>query len=148
MHDGGVYGVEDMRPINETRMAARWKLGRALAAVQRGQWEGPTPKGSRGFWKWSHETLGLHDNVTIGAQRIGCMPDEETLRAFEQARSQAAALQRTDRSSQAVVVSGKPLRQPVRAPSQTSCATQMVSALHRSSSNLGTASAPAQTTAS
>jgi hypothetical protein len=25
--------IEDMRPVNELRMKARWKLGRALAAV-------------------------------------------------------------------------------------------------------------------
>lgn len=35
MHDCWLYSVEDMRPINETRMAARWKLGKALAAVER-----------------------------------------------------------------------------------------------------------------
>jgi hypothetical protein len=27
--------IEDMQPINELRMAARWKLGRALAKVER-----------------------------------------------------------------------------------------------------------------
>ena len=29
-------GIEDMGPINELRMVARWKLGRALAATERG----------------------------------------------------------------------------------------------------------------
>src|SRR5258706_4431709 len=36
MHDCGLYSVEDMRPINELRMKARWKLGAALAVVERG----------------------------------------------------------------------------------------------------------------
>jgi len=37
MHDCGLYNIEDMRPINEARMAARWKLGRALAKIDRAQ---------------------------------------------------------------------------------------------------------------
>jgi hypothetical protein len=32
MHDCGLYAIEDMRPVNELRMRARWKLGRALKA--------------------------------------------------------------------------------------------------------------------
>jgi hypothetical protein len=35
MHDCGLYGIEDMRPVNELRMKARWKLGAALAKVTR-----------------------------------------------------------------------------------------------------------------
>ena len=35
MHDCGLYSIEDMRPINEARMRARWKLGRALKMVER-----------------------------------------------------------------------------------------------------------------
>jgi hypothetical protein len=89
-----LYSVEDMRPINELRMAARWKLGRALAAVQRGErWPKNEPTGAastRGFWNWAKETLHLDSTVAVGAQRIGCMPDEEMARAFEQARSAAA----------------------------------------------------------
>jgi hypothetical protein len=33
------YSIEDMRPINELRMAPRWKLGRALAKVDKAQGE-------------------------------------------------------------------------------------------------------------
>jgi hypothetical protein len=98
MHDCGLYSVEDMRPINETRMAERWKLGKALAAVERGErWpkkEERTGRANRttGFWKWTKETLRLDTTVTVGAQRIGAMPDEEMARAFEQARSEARLL--------------------------------------------------------
>jgi hypothetical protein len=35
MHDCGLYSIEDMRPVNETRMLARWKLGRALVKEER-----------------------------------------------------------------------------------------------------------------
>jgi hypothetical protein len=31
-------GIEDMGPINELRVVARWKLGRTLAATERGGW--------------------------------------------------------------------------------------------------------------
>jgi hypothetical protein len=36
VHDCGLYSIEDMRPINELRTVARWKLGRSLAATERG----------------------------------------------------------------------------------------------------------------
>jgi hypothetical protein len=41
MHDCGLYSIEDVRPVNELRMKARSKLGRALAKVERGK---PGPK--------------------------------------------------------------------------------------------------------
>src|SRR3974390_2868082 len=37
MENCGLYPSEDMRPINETRMEARWKLGQALAQIERGK---------------------------------------------------------------------------------------------------------------
>jgi hypothetical protein len=51
---GGLYSIEDMRPINETRMRARWKLGRALALVERAPEGRPsnTVKPVNSFWKW------------------------------------------------------------------------------------------------
>jgi hypothetical protein len=94
MHDCGLYSIEDMRPINETRMAARWKLGKALAAVERGNGPGRGQKMSPGetsFRKLLME-LDLDKSVAMKAQRIGAMPDEEMARAFEQARSEARLL--------------------------------------------------------
>jgi hypothetical protein len=94
MHDCGLYSVEDMRPINETRMAARWKLGKALAAVERGK-PGPVGKDNRvahAYLKTLLAELKLDKTVARDAQRIGCMPDEEMARAFEQARSEATLL--------------------------------------------------------
>ncbi len=38
MHVG--YRNEGIRPVNEMKMRARWKLGRALAVVERGQGTG------------------------------------------------------------------------------------------------------------
>jgi hypothetical protein len=86
--------VEDMRPINETRMAARWKLGKALAQVERGR-PGPVGKDTsaqRTYLKDLLREIDLAKTVAMEAQRIGCMPDEEMARAFEQARGEARLL--------------------------------------------------------
>jgi hypothetical protein len=54
---------------------ARWKLGRALAAVERepegGDRRATTRKVSSGFWKWPKESLGLHPETVTDAQRSG-----------------------------------------------------------------------------
>jgi hypothetical protein len=93
IHDCGLYSVEDMRPINETRMAARWKLGKALAAVERNQGKRTdlTSRPEAAKLKGLLKTIGLDEKTARKAQRIGAMPDEEMARAFEQARSPPAA---------------------------------------------------------
>jgi hypothetical protein len=85
MHDCGLYSVEDMRPINETRMAARWKLGRALAAVERnrGKRTDLTSRPEAAKLKGLLKAIGLDEKVARKAQRIGCMPDEEMASVFE-----------------------------------------------------------------
>jgi hypothetical protein len=88
MHDCGLYSVEDMRPINETRMAARWKLGKALAKVERAQGDRTS---ERGFTKFIAE-LGLTKPTARDAERLGCMPDEEMARLFEEARKEQRLL--------------------------------------------------------
>jgi hypothetical protein len=94
MHDCGLYSVEDMRPINETRMAARWKLGKALAQVERtpGKRTNLTSQPKDARLKGLLKAIGLDETVARKAQRIGAMPDEEMARAFEQARSEARLL--------------------------------------------------------
>jgi hypothetical protein len=85
-----------MRPINELRMAARWKLGRALSAVERGAGPGRGKKegGPRPSFKTYISGLELKETSAKEAQRIGCMPDEEMAHAFdarEPFRSQSCA---------------------------------------------------------
>ena len=80
MHDCGLYSIEDMRPINELRMVARWKLGRALAKVERGK---PFPgsatmSGEQTRFRDLLKKLDLDKSLAMEAQRIGCMPDEES----------------------------------------------------------------------
>jgi hypothetical protein len=37
MHAAGLYAVDEMLPVDLDRMLARWKVGRALAKVERGK---------------------------------------------------------------------------------------------------------------
>ena len=56
----------------------RWKLGRALAKVERASEDGRPKKTTNrvsGFWKWTKEKLGLEPPTVVEAQRIGAMPD-------------------------------------------------------------------------
>ncbi|MFK4727125.1 N6-adenosine-specific RNA methylase IME4 [Bradyrhizobium niftali] len=88
MHDCGLYSIEDMRPINETRMVARWKLGRALVGVTRAQGERTS---ERSFTKFLGE-LGLVKPTAIEAQRIGSLPDEQMAALFEVAKKEQRLL--------------------------------------------------------
>ena len=98
MHDCGLYSIEDMRPINETRMRARWKLGRALKAVERMPEGRPTETttGRSSFWKWAKQTLGMEAPRVVEAQRIGTLPEEKLTKAFEQWRQRPDLLHYSD----------------------------------------------------
>lgn len=94
MHDSGLYSIEDMRPVNELRMRARWKLGAALRAVER-EPEGRPAKTTKlvsSFWRWAKETLGLEPPTVVEAQRISAMPEGELLSACAEAAKQARLL--------------------------------------------------------
>jgi hypothetical protein len=41
MRDAGLYTPDEIRPVNETRMRARWRLGQLLAMVERQRVTGP-----------------------------------------------------------------------------------------------------------
>jgi hypothetical protein len=92
MHDCGLYSVEDMRPINELRMIARWKLGRALAQVERATHPGKGKVASGGLTSLLVR-LALDRQTSMEAQRIGCMPDDEMAQAFDQANTPAKLAQ-------------------------------------------------------
>jgi N6-adenosine-specific RNA methylase IME4 len=88
MHDCGLYGIEDMRPVNELRMTARWKLGRALAMVERAAHPGKGKVASSGLTSLL-QSLDLTKQTAQAAQRIGAMPDDELHKAFAAARAEA-----------------------------------------------------------
>lgn len=94
MHDCGLYSVEDMRPVNELRMRARWKLGGALAGVERNRGaRNDLTSGSKAtrFSKLL-KAIGLEGKVALRAQRIATMPDAELLKAYDLARKEARLL--------------------------------------------------------
>src|SRR6516165_7535742 len=82
MHDCGMYDVEEMRPINELRMRARWKLGRALREVERAQGQRTSLSGLTRLLS----ELDLTKPTALAAQRIGALPEPVLLRSFEEWR--------------------------------------------------------------
>jgi N6-adenosine-specific RNA methylase IME4 len=82
-----MYDVEEMRPINELRMRARWKLGRALREVERasGPGRGNAEKALSGLTSLLAE-LDLTKPTALAAQRIGALPEPVLLRSFEEWR--------------------------------------------------------------
>ena len=87
----GLYRTEEIRPVNEMRMQARWKLGRALAKVVRGAGPGrgkqkvfPDETSCRKILK----SVGLLPKVAMEAQRIGMLPDTELKAGLAEARKQ------------------------------------------------------------
>lgn len=93
MHDCGLYSIEDMRPVNETRMLARWKLGRALDKIERDT-HGPgrgkkALSGLTGFL----DQLGMTKPTALAAQRIGTLPEKELKSAFAEWKERGELLQ-------------------------------------------------------
>jgi hypothetical protein len=88
MRDAGLYSTEEIRPVNEARMRARWRLGQLLAEIERGP-PGPTPKdkgGSRPYLKTHLREIGLAATAAKEAQRIAALPESEFAKALARAR--------------------------------------------------------------
>jgi hypothetical protein len=86
MRDAGLYSTVEIRPVNETLMLARWKLGRALAKMERRQGE-RTDKGtsSTGLTKLLAR-LGTTKQTAMEAQRIGTLPEPGLKKALDESR--------------------------------------------------------------
>jgi N6-adenosine-specific RNA methylase IME4 len=87
MRDSGLYADADIRPVNETRMTARWKLGRLLAEVERGHGPGRGKKKDDdhpSFLAYLKQ-IKLDKQAAILAQRIGTLPEGELEKAFARA---------------------------------------------------------------
>ena len=85
MHVG--YRNEGIRPVNEMKMRARWKLGRALAEVERGAGPGRGKKtdAARPSFMTYINSLGLKKQSAQEAQRLGTLPEDELEAALAQA---------------------------------------------------------------
>jgi len=95
MRRSGLYRTDEIRPVNEARIWARWKLGGLLMVVERSPRPGEVPGPGRGnkSKKLTGFTvllngLGLTRQTAMEAQRLGTLPREEVQRALDEARAQ------------------------------------------------------------
>jgi hypothetical protein len=82
MRDAGLYDTTEIRPVNETPIRARWKLGQALAEIERKQGQRTS---STGLTKLL-ERLGQTAQTAMLAQRIGTLPETELTKALARSR--------------------------------------------------------------
>lgn len=87
MRESGLYTAEQIRRVNALRMRARWKLGRLLAAVTRGQPAPGTASQPVTWFRGVLEKLGLDRMTAVRAQRIGALPEPELEKALSEAGS-------------------------------------------------------------
>ena len=79
--------TEALRPVNEIRFEARWKLGQLLAKLERGSGPGRGKKMSQSATSFRAylKEIGLQKDRASECQRIGAIPDEPKLKkAFEE----------------------------------------------------------------
>jgi N6-adenosine-specific RNA methylase IME4 len=88
MHAAGLYKPQQIMPVNHDRMYARWKLGQALAKVERGHGPGRGKKDQHDAesFKSYLKTLELEWTAAQRAQRIGTLPSGELDKLFEEQR--------------------------------------------------------------
>jgi N6-adenosine-specific RNA methylase IME4 len=91
MRAAGLWTLDQIRPVNETRMRARWKLGRLLAAVERGKPGPASPEdvsaGLKQLFGDLLKTLGLDHQTANEAERIGMLPEDDLEKALAEARA-------------------------------------------------------------
>lgn len=91
MKQTGLYSTAEIRPVNESLMLARWKLGRLLRTYERGHGPGRGGKDVKAvntFFRDLLKQCGLTPPIAMQAQRIGTMPEPDLQKAFEAARAQ------------------------------------------------------------
>jgi N6-adenosine-specific RNA methylase IME4 len=87
-------GIENVRPANEARMWARWRLGQLLALIltrPAGKRRGSEITGLPQK-KAELERLGLAGKTVVTAERIGCLPRGELAGALKKAREQGVLM--------------------------------------------------------
>lgn len=86
MRAAGLRTLDQIRPVNETRMRARWKLGRLLAEVERATHPGKGKVALTSLTSLLAE-LDLTPPTALAAQRIGTLPEAELEKALAEARA-------------------------------------------------------------
>jgi hypothetical protein len=112
MRRANLFETESIRPVNESRMRARWKLGQLLAIFERGTGPGRGKKVShdaKSFMAYIKK-VGLDKDTAVRAQRIGALPPKELDGAFAAARKASDLVQFSDfdRDCASVLVQSKP----------------------------------------
>lgn len=75
--------TEAIRPVNEARFQARWKLGQLLAQIERRQ--GARSTSSRAGTKLNYlREIGLNKNRANECERISAIPEPKLEKAFEE----------------------------------------------------------------
>jgi N6-adenosine-specific RNA methylase IME4 len=81
--------LAEMFPVREARLEARWRLGRALAEIERvrgGPGRGKKGTEQVGSFSGLLKQLKISVDTAIAAQRIGALPEDELRAAFAYAR--------------------------------------------------------------
>jgi hypothetical protein len=96
MRETGLYPLDEIRPINEMRMRARWRLGAALESVVKDK-PGPKPQGvtSAGLMQFLKQ-IELDHQTAMEARRIAALPDKNFREAIEQWRARDDLLHYSD----------------------------------------------------
>jgi hypothetical protein len=88
MQTAGLYRTDEIRPVNEARMRARWKLGKLLAKEERASGPGRGKKISNNEKSFlvRLKNWALDKSTAMLAQRIGTLPAEDLDAELERAR--------------------------------------------------------------
>jgi N6-adenosine-specific RNA methylase IME4 len=91
---GLAKNLEEMWPVREAKLEARWKLGRVLAEIERrpGPGRGKKDVSEGNTFSALLDRLGLDRKAAMLAQRIGTLPEEELFAAFADARAREIIL--------------------------------------------------------
>jgi hypothetical protein len=98
MQRANLFDTEAIRPINEGRMRACWKLGQLLAMIERGKapGKGKMISVSTKSFLLRLKKLNLKKDRAIALQRIGTLPSKELDNSFEAARKDGDLVQFSD----------------------------------------------------
>ena len=88
IHPAGLYSTEEIRPCNELKMWARWKLGQLLSEVERNVTGRPSEKsdGARPTFSKYIKLIKLKKQSAQDAQRLGTLPEAELEASLAQTR--------------------------------------------------------------
>lgn len=90
----GLWAMDKIRPVNEMRIKARWKLGQLLALEGRAQGARTdlTLSGDPTKFRDLLEKIGVKPDMAMEAQRIAALPEPELEKALADARKEESLL--------------------------------------------------------